>query len=397
MAHKVFINYRRGDSKAPAGRIRDHLVEAFGEENVFMDPPGVPYVEYLKSQIPSYDIFLVLIGPNWVKAADARGHHLGDPDDPITLEIVAALDGKSRVIPITFDDARMPTEEELPPPLKRLAGLHAVDVRDTHFRSDVAALIKRVDGRPLRRWVNVAGAVAALVLVWLVYAFWPPREQQTTSYQFGPTLKLVESPKSAASSPAPTAPPPVTPAPPAKTPELLPIPSPPPAPEPTFAITPNRDIYGQDILQAGGTIGISGLDQQDCANKCAGDATCVAYSYDRWLRKCYPKKGLAAANLDPSSVSGIKRSLHATLSLSPLAPKLSRRSNSRFPGPAMATSRTSDINGCQAACEAVGEQRCVAFTFLKNVGSGANCRLFDNPEKRFVADDSADSGWREPP
>ena len=36
MADKIFINYRREDSIGTAGRLRDRLAEAFGEENLFM-------------------------------------------------------------------------------------------------------------------------------------------------------------------------------------------------------------------------------------------------------------------------------------------------------------------------------------------------------------------------
>ena len=35
MAGKIFINYRRNDSIATAGRLHDRLVEAFGGDNLF--------------------------------------------------------------------------------------------------------------------------------------------------------------------------------------------------------------------------------------------------------------------------------------------------------------------------------------------------------------------------
>ena len=37
MATKIFINYRRGDVRSDAARIRDRLATVFGPKNVFMD------------------------------------------------------------------------------------------------------------------------------------------------------------------------------------------------------------------------------------------------------------------------------------------------------------------------------------------------------------------------
>lgn len=34
---RIFISYRRRDSAYSAGRIRDHLITAFGSDRVFMD------------------------------------------------------------------------------------------------------------------------------------------------------------------------------------------------------------------------------------------------------------------------------------------------------------------------------------------------------------------------
>ena len=48
---KIFINYRRDDSIATAGRLHDRLAQTFGRERLFMDvdqiPAGVDFVTYL--------------------------------------------------------------------------------------------------------------------------------------------------------------------------------------------------------------------------------------------------------------------------------------------------------------------------------------------------------------
>ena len=96
MADKIFINYRRADSFGTAGRLRDRLAQTFGQQNVFMDvdgiPAGVDFVADLNSQIAACNVFLVVIGPNWLNAVDETGaRRLDNPNDIATTEIAAAL------------------------------------------------------------------------------------------------------------------------------------------------------------------------------------------------------------------------------------------------------------------------------------------------------------------
>ena len=67
MASRIFINYRRDDSLATAGRLHDRLAVAFGSGNVFMDvdhiPAGVDFHVHLETQIARCDVVLVIIGP----------------------------------------------------------------------------------------------------------------------------------------------------------------------------------------------------------------------------------------------------------------------------------------------------------------------------------------------
>jgi hypothetical protein len=96
MAAKIFINYRREDSIGTAGRLHDRLAVTFGRKNLFMDvdhiPAGVDFVEYLQRQVAACDVFLAVIGPNWLDAKDDSGRRrFDDPDDFVTIEIAAAL------------------------------------------------------------------------------------------------------------------------------------------------------------------------------------------------------------------------------------------------------------------------------------------------------------------
>ena len=96
MAGKIFINYRREDSIATAGRLADRLTDTFGRDNLFMDvdniPVGINFDEYLKSQVAACDVVLSVIGPNWLNAKDETNQRrLDKPDDFVAIELAPHL------------------------------------------------------------------------------------------------------------------------------------------------------------------------------------------------------------------------------------------------------------------------------------------------------------------
>lgn len=168
----IFISYRRADDSAVAGRIHEHLANAFGQKNVFKDvddiPPGADFREVLEQAISICDVMLVIIGKGWV--LDRR---IEDPDDFVRIELETALRTQSaRVIPLLVSNASMPTKEVLPPSLHKLAYLNAVAIReDPDFVHDMDRLItdlKQINPQPrLRVWQIVAaiGLVLALAII----------------------------------------------------------------------------------------------------------------------------------------------------------------------------------------------------------------------------------------
>ena len=113
MAGKIFVNYRRGEDQALAGRLFDRLGEAFGREQLFMDvdsiAPGLDFEQVLKERLGQCDIVLTVIGKGWL---DARPR-LDDPQDFVRIEIETSLNQEKRVIPVLVDEARMPRADEL--------------------------------------------------------------------------------------------------------------------------------------------------------------------------------------------------------------------------------------------------------------------------------------------
>ncbi|HKJ61572.1 MAG TPA: toll/interleukin-1 receptor domain-containing protein, partial [Hyphomicrobiales bacterium] len=66
---KIFISYRRQDTRQIAGRIFDRLEAKFGRDHVFMDidsiPFGVDFHEFLSKQVGRAETVLALIGHDW--------------------------------------------------------------------------------------------------------------------------------------------------------------------------------------------------------------------------------------------------------------------------------------------------------------------------------------------
>ena len=102
----IFISYRRGDSIATAGRLRDKLVQVFGRSRVFVDiddiPHGRDFVKVLHDKVAASDELLAIIGPNWL---ESRGENdrprLWNPDDFVAIEIGSALDRKTIAVILT--------------------------------------------------------------------------------------------------------------------------------------------------------------------------------------------------------------------------------------------------------------------------------------------------------
>ena len=179
----IFISYRRTDSIATAGRLRDRLVREFGRERVFVDvddiPHGEDFVKVLEGKVSECRVLLVLIGPNWVDASDEDGRRrLDNPDDFVVIEIASGLAREAiAVIPILVDGARMPTAEQLPKKLQLLARRNAIELRNSQFGTDAERLI-----RSLRsifgadRAIPWRPAIAGLVLFAVLaggYLVWP--------------------------------------------------------------------------------------------------------------------------------------------------------------------------------------------------------------------------------
>ena len=163
---RIFINYRRDDCPAHAGRLADTLEARFGKESVFMDVDtidlGVDFVERIEQAIGDCDIVLALIGDEWLTVTDHKGQRrLDDPNDFVRLEISTALAREHvRVIPVLVEGAQIPTAEDLPDALTPLARRNGIELTDSRWRSDTSVLIGAIErtlGAPAPQSPSPAG------------------------------------------------------------------------------------------------------------------------------------------------------------------------------------------------------------------------------------------------
>jgi len=147
---KIFISYRREDSKWQAGPIYDSFCRALSRERVFIDidsiPLGLDFHKILKDEVNKCAVQLALIGPAWIDATDPKTGHrrLDDPDDFVRIEIAAALARGIPVVPVLIERAPMPDIDLLPDDLKKLRDRQAEFIEFRTFTHDVERLIMRV-------------------------------------------------------------------------------------------------------------------------------------------------------------------------------------------------------------------------------------------------------------
>jgi hypothetical protein len=143
----VFICYRRRDSPNAALTVIQLLKNRFSTR-VFSDrdiPPAANYVIYIATKLGASGVFIVIIGPNWLKR-DANGlRRIDELNDVLRNEIIGAFERHTTVLPVLVDDAEMPSEADLPSPLTPLADIEAHVLRtDEYALESQRALVEKV-------------------------------------------------------------------------------------------------------------------------------------------------------------------------------------------------------------------------------------------------------------
>jgi hypothetical protein len=147
---KIIISYRRKDSSAIVGRLRDRLVKHYGEESIYVDIDNIPFGTSFRTHIfnalDGCRVLLAVVGPYWLGERQWFRRRIFDKNDPIRIEIGTALSKKLPIIPILLDDAVMPNTKKLPEELQVFSEINAAPLsagRD--FEHHVARILQAIE------------------------------------------------------------------------------------------------------------------------------------------------------------------------------------------------------------------------------------------------------------
>lgn len=149
VAGKIFVNYRRSQSLKEADHLATILGTHFGEKRVFVDVRGIAgfsdWFEILREQVEGTAALIALIGRDWLGALDKREY----PDNEATkdfvrYEIAEALKRNIPVLPVLLDGATLPKEQQLPMEMRGLLRCQGMELRETHFTEDAAAISEKL-------------------------------------------------------------------------------------------------------------------------------------------------------------------------------------------------------------------------------------------------------------
>jgi len=155
---KIFISYRRDDTRDLSGRVADRLRTHPRLRDVFFDvssiEAGASFVADINRAMNRDPVCLVMIGNAWRGQRPDGTNRLDDPKDVVRGEVAGALASGLRVIPVLAGGISMPKADTLPEPLRALSTLNAVALRHESFDQDMDRLIDAI----LRRRRDAATA-----------------------------------------------------------------------------------------------------------------------------------------------------------------------------------------------------------------------------------------------
>lgn len=149
---KIFLCHRSSDAGYAASHIYQELTEVFGEGNVFeyndAMPAGVDFRQHVIAQLQQMQVFVPLIGPQWLDCRDDNGAlRLMQFDDPVRVEIEAALDMPTlRILPVFLHGIASLPKSKLPPSMARLMDISAIHIgqKPQELKKGVTRLIEAI-------------------------------------------------------------------------------------------------------------------------------------------------------------------------------------------------------------------------------------------------------------
>lgn len=182
---KIFISYRREDSRNIADRIFDRLKQNYRQHEVFKDVSSIPigenFVTYIRQKITAAEVILVIVGKTWAESFAQRKGEV----DFVKTEIASAIQYGKKIIPVFVEGVRAIDGDELPPGIQLVAEIQAIEVRpDPDFDNDIAKLIQAINANLITKSIYAPerkkmdpfsprniyiGGISALVLAAIVF------------------------------------------------------------------------------------------------------------------------------------------------------------------------------------------------------------------------------------
>jgi hypothetical protein len=146
---KLFLSYRQKKSAADARLLYEGLSKHFGAGNVFFDVEtlgaGVEWLRETTEWGASCGVFLIVIGDGWLESIYERGSR--DTPDFVVGEVELALSKGSslQLIPVLINGAQMPLARDLPPSIRQMAPMNAVELHYKSWPRDLEQLIAKIE------------------------------------------------------------------------------------------------------------------------------------------------------------------------------------------------------------------------------------------------------------
>ncbi|HET9110204.1 MAG TPA: hypothetical protein VFN78_05200 [Ktedonobacterales bacterium] len=172
---RIYLIGRADETIAMSDYMAEMLRTRYGAQNVLRGTAGrtpAEFAQAVERDLRRCDVALIVIGPHWLTNLDASGQPwLARPDDPTRIALATALRLGMLIAPVLSEGATMPSEEALPPDLRRLPLIQAFPVRPApYFATDMTRLYQQINTK--LTWRPASWTVATLTLatgiLWVV-------------------------------------------------------------------------------------------------------------------------------------------------------------------------------------------------------------------------------------
>ncbi|MFZ1750900.1 MAG: toll/interleukin-1 receptor domain-containing protein [Saprospiraceae bacterium] len=155
---KIFISYRRADAGYQPEIIKNTLSKYIDDDIIFYDhdiEKGDDFLQIINDRLESAQVMLILIGKDWLDIIKERSK-LAGVTDFVKLEIERGLekdtlDSHFTIIPILFEGAQMPSQDDLPVSIRNLARINALTIHQNELLPKLnelgADLCRKLNGR----------------------------------------------------------------------------------------------------------------------------------------------------------------------------------------------------------------------------------------------------------